>query len=44
MTNGESENDAGYLADGNQLTAEEHAFLRSNLPTGKNASLEEDIM
>ncbi|XP_026328307.1 polyadenylate-binding protein-interacting protein 1 isoform X2 [Hyposmocoma kahamanoa] len=44
VTNGEPDNDAGYLADGNQLTAEEHAFLRSNLPTGKNASLDEDIL
>lgn len=41
--NGES-SDGGYLADGHTLTAEECAFLQSNLPPVKNAALEEDIL
>ncbi|XP_049866147.1 polyadenylate-binding protein-interacting protein 1 [Pectinophora gossypiella] len=36
--------EAGYLADGNTLTAEEQAFLSSNLPPGKNTALEDDIL
>ncbi|XP_047985902.1 polyadenylate-binding protein-interacting protein 1 isoform X5 [Leguminivora glycinivorella] len=35
--------DGGYLADGHSLTAEECAFLQSNLPP-KSAALEEDIL
>lgn len=45
--NGEAEggtSDGGYLADGNTLTAEERAFLQSNLPPGKNVALDEDIL
>lgn len=36
--------DGGYLADGHALTAEERAFLQSNLPSGKNAALDDDIL
>lgn len=45
--NGEVESgpsDGGYLADGHTLTAEERAFLQSNLPPGKNVALDEDIL
>ncbi|CAD0198372.1 unnamed protein product [Chrysodeixis includens] len=45
--NGEMESgpsDGGYLADGHTLTAEERAFLQSNLPPGKNVALDEDIL
>lgn len=45
--NGEVEggpSDGGYLADGHTLTAEERAFLQSNLPPGKNQALDEDIL
>lgn len=45
--NGEVESgpsDGGYLADGHTLTAEERAFLQSNLPPGKNIALDEDIL
>lgn len=47
VVNGEIESgpsDGGYLADGNTLTAEERAFLQSNLPPGKNVALDEDIL
>ncbi|XP_030038543.2 polyadenylate-binding protein-interacting protein 1 [Manduca sexta] len=46
LTNGEIEGTAneGFMADGHKLTAEERAFLQSNLPPGKNAALEEDIL
>lgn len=44
VTNGsEGSGDGGFLADGHSLTAEECAFLQSNLP-GKSAALEEDIL
>lgn len=44
-SNGEVEIvDGGFMADGHKLTAEERAFLQSNLPPGKNAALEEDIL
>lgn len=36
--------DGGYLADGHTLTAEECAFLQSNLPPGKSAALDDDIL
>ncbi|KOB66590.1 Polyadenylate-binding protein-interacting protein 1 [Operophtera brumata] len=42
--NGESEGGEGYMADGHALTAEEHAFLQSNLTGPKNIALEEDIL
>lgn len=41
--NGEGEGE-GFLADGQSLTAEEHAFLQSNLTGAKNGALEEDIL
>lgn len=46
VSNGEVEGGAneGFMADGHKLTAEERAFLQSNLPPGKNAALEEDIL
>ncbi|XP_035458170.1 polyadenylate-binding protein-interacting protein 1 isoform X1 [Spodoptera frugiperda] len=47
VMNGEVESgpsDGGYLADGHTLTAEERAFLQSNLPPGKNVALDEDIL
>ncbi|CAH2075192.1 unnamed protein product, partial [Iphiclides podalirius] len=40
---GGSNNEGGYLADGHMLTAEECAFLQSNLPP-KPAALDEDIL
>lgn len=43
VVNGESEGGEGYLADGQELTAEEHAFLQSNVG-GKGVSLEEEDM
>ncbi|KAJ0179981.1 hypothetical protein K1T71_004572 [Dendrolimus kikuchii] len=48
--NGEAEGsegavgEGGYLADGHKLTAEERAFLQSNLPPGRNLALDEDIL
>ncbi|XP_068630526.1 uncharacterized protein Paip1 isoform X2 [Battus philenor] len=40
---GGTNNEGGYLADGHSLTAEECAFLQSNLPP-KTAALDEDIL
>ncbi|XP_072940858.1 uncharacterized protein Paip1 [Epargyreus clarus] len=36
--------EGGYLADGHSLTAEECAFLQSNLPAGKAAAIDDDIL
>ncbi|KAJ2938224.1 hypothetical protein O0L34_g16549 [Tuta absoluta] len=36
--------EGGYLADGHSLTAEEAAFLQSNLPQGKTAAIDDDIL
>ncbi|XP_073966282.1 uncharacterized protein, partial [Choristoneura fumiferana] len=46
VTNGSAEGvgDGGYLADGHSLTAEECAFLQSNLPAPKGQALDEDIL
>ncbi|CAH0407655.1 unnamed protein product [Chilo suppressalis] len=43
-TDGGPAGEGGYLADGHTLTAEERAFLQSNLPAPKNAALEDDIL
>ncbi|KPI97972.1 PREDICTED: polyadenylate-binding protein-interacting protein 1 [Papilio xuthus] len=40
---GGANNEGGYLADGHTLTAEECAFLQSNLPP-KAAAIDEDIL
>lgn len=40
---GGANTEGGYLADGHTLTAEECAFLQSNLPP-KAAAIDEDIL
>lgn len=44
MNGGSDYVEGGFLADGHTLTAEERAFLQSNLPPHKHQPIDDDIL